>query len=52
VNRFLATVAVFGAVITVAAQHAGWQANPELVQQLSAKQPQVNYDEQRVGKVD
>jgi hypothetical protein len=52
VNRFLTTVAVSGAVITVAAQHAGWQANPELVQQLSAKQPQVNYDEQRVGKVD
>jgi hypothetical protein len=52
VNRFLATVAVFGAVITVAAQHAGWQANPELVQQLSAKQPNINYDERRVGKVD
>ena len=51
-NRFLATVAVFGAVITAAAQHAGWQANPELVQQLSAKQPNINYDERRVGKVD
>ena len=51
-NRFLATVAVIGTVITAAAQHAGWQANPELVQQLSAKHPKVNYDEQRVGTVD
>jgi hypothetical protein len=52
VNRFLATVAVIGAAITAAAQHAGWQTNPELVQQLSAKQPKVNYDEQHVGRVD
>jgi hypothetical protein len=52
VNRFLATVAVIGAVITAAAQHGGWRANPELVQQLSAKQPRVNYDEQHLGRVD
>jgi hypothetical protein len=40
------------AVSGLAARQAGWQPNPEVVQQLSAKQPKVNYDEQRVGKVD
>ena len=28
---------------------AGWQADPELVKQLSAKQPVINYDEAKVG---
>jgi hypothetical protein len=28
----------------------GWQANPELVKQLSAKQPAINYDEAKVGR--
>ena len=28
---------------------AGWQANPELVRQLSAKQQNINYEEARVG---
>ena len=31
---------------------AGWQANPELVKQLSAKQPAFNYDERKVGPYD
>jgi hypothetical protein len=30
-------------------QTTGWQAKPELVRQLSGKQPNVNYDETRVG---
>src|SRR5215204_271567 len=33
----------------VAARQAGWQANPDLVRQLSVKQPDVNYEEARVG---
>ena len=45
-------VIIVAAVITAAAQEGGWQANPELVQQLSAKQPNVNYDERRVGSVE
>ena len=34
------------------AESGGWQANPELVKQLSAKQPAFNYDEAKVGKYD
>ena len=51
-NRPFVLVVIVAAAITAAAQEAGWQANPELVQQLSAKQPGVNYDERRVGNVE
>src|SRR5262245_5295324 len=37
------------AVVGLAAGQEGWQANPELVSQLSAKQPAFNYDESKVG---
>lgn len=51
-KRGVVSVVIVAAAITAAAQEAGWRANPELVQQLSAKQPNVNYDERRVGNVD
>lgn len=37
------------AVLGLAAGQEGWQASPELVSQLSAKQPAFNYDEAKVG---
>jgi hypothetical protein len=52
VNRPCVLVVIVAAAISAAAQEGGWHANPELVQQLSAKQPNVNYDERRVGSVD
>lgn len=35
--------------VAVVAQDAGWRANPEIVQQTSARQPGFNYDEARVS---
>jgi hypothetical protein len=35
----------------LAARQGGWQANPDLVRQLTAKQPGINYDDARVGPV-
>jgi hypothetical protein len=53
-GRQAAALLIFAlaAVSGLAARQAGWQANPKVVQQLSAKQSTVNYDEQRVGKVE
>jgi hypothetical protein len=47
--RVFVSFVVVTAVISVSAQEAGWRANTELVQQLSAKQPAINYDEAKVG---
>lgn len=33
----------------IAAQESAWRADPKLVEQTAAKQPQFNYDEARVG---
>ena len=49
-RRLAASISVVAAI--AAAQDGGWRANPDLVQQLAAKQPKVNYDEQRVGTVE
>lgn len=35
--------------VALVAQDAGWRANPEIVQQTSARQPGFNYDEARVS---
>jgi hypothetical protein len=56
----LALILAAAAAITMTAQGpdrpppaqaggAGWQANPEIVKQLSAKQQEINYDEARVA---
>ncbi len=35
--------------LAISAQESGWRADPAIVGQLAAKQPQFNYDEARVG---
>lgn len=58
--NLLALIPAAAIAITVTAQtpgpppprqreRAGWQANPEIVKQLSSKQQNINYDEARVG---
>lgn len=39
------------AVVGLAAQGAGWQANPDIVRQNTQQQPTFNYEEARVGPV-
>jgi hypothetical protein len=48
--RALAAVVVCAAAgVLLAAAQDGWRPDPVLVEQLSAKQPDVNYDESRAG---
>jgi hypothetical protein len=46
----LAPVALLAVTISLAAQGAGWQANPRIVEETSRRQPTFNYDEARVGR--
>ena len=45
---WLAAMVCAASTIVPAARQSGWRANPETVQSLSAKQPDINYDESRV----
>jgi hypothetical protein len=47
-----AVLVLTAATAALAAQSTGWQANPRVVEQQSAKQKEFNYDEARVGAVD
>lgn len=49
VARLAASFIVCIAGATLTARQSGWQANPDLVAQLAAKQPAINYEETKVG---